>query len=784
MRLARLKHAGPRVYRLKFGARLGHLRRTSVEQSVHSPRLVRFESFEVDVRAGELRKAGVRLKLPGQPFQVLTILLEHPGEVVTREELQKRLWPDTFVDVDHNLNTAINKIREVLGDSAESPRFVETLPRRGYRFVAPVEGTRATEVPGGSGVRQESRMAWVRRSSILFVVLVLLAAVGFFIYRRLQSPAALAQRTLTRLTFDDGLQIGATWSPDGRFIAYSSNRGGKFDIWVQQVSGGDPVQITKGPGHHWQPDWSPDGKYIAYRSEDGEGGLFVLPALGGEGLERRIATFGYRPRWSPNSSQILFQTAQVYGLNRIYVVDLDGSAPREIAAEFLSSKAVGLGNSALSAAWHPDGKRVTVWLGEEQPRPSFWTLPIAGGAAVKSTLPSDLVKQFEDVAVAGVEQGSGEDSTFSWAPSRNAIYFERTSRGVRNIWKMIVDPETLQGTAIERLTTGPGHDTDLAISPGGRMAFTAETQHIRAWVFPFDATHGRLTGAGQALTPPALKVTGGLGLTRDGSKLAFSGNRSGKLDLWQKSMIDGRESPIAADDYNRLGLQWSPDGTRLAYTRAKARGSQVMLWSSQSRNEEPLTTFTQSFWGMWDWSPDGKWILVSRTDGPTSEAEILALPVAAAPAAETASRKIASSPGAALWQAYFSPDGRWIVFEAATRLPTKAESRLYVVPAAGGTWSRLLQGEHWDDKPRWSPNGNMIYFVSNRGGFFNVWGIHFDATKGKPVGEPFRVTAFETPALMLASPIDIVELSITQNRLVLNLEDLSGSIWLLDNVGP
>jgi DNA-binding winged helix-turn-helix (wHTH) protein len=109
-----------------------------VEEAVHSPRLVRFGTFEVDLQAGELRKGGVKLRLTGQPFQVLTILLDRPGKVVTREELQKRLWPDTFVDVDHNLNTAINKIREVLGDSADSPRFVETLPRRGYRFVAPV----------------------------------------------------------------------------------------------------------------------------------------------------------------------------------------------------------------------------------------------------------------------------------------------------------------------------------------------------------------------------------------------------------------------------------------------------------------------------------------------------------------------------------------------------------------------------------------------------------------------------------------------------------------------
>src|SRR4029077_11464142 len=108
-----------------------------VEKAIQNAQVIRFATFEVDLRSGELRKNGVRLKLSDQPFQVLAILLEQPGQVVTRDELQKRLWPDTFVDVDHNLNTAINKIREALGDSAENPRFIETLSRRGYRFVAP-----------------------------------------------------------------------------------------------------------------------------------------------------------------------------------------------------------------------------------------------------------------------------------------------------------------------------------------------------------------------------------------------------------------------------------------------------------------------------------------------------------------------------------------------------------------------------------------------------------------------------------------------------------------------
>ncbi len=417
-----------------------------MDETQSRPRLVRFGTFEVDVRAGELRKAGVKLKLTGQPFQVLAILLERPGEVVTREELQKRLWPDTFVDVDHNLNTAINKIREVLGDSAESPRFVETLPRRGYRFVAPVEGTQTTEVPGGSGVRQESRMPWVRRTSILFVVLVLLAAVGFFIYRRLQSPASLAQRTLTRLTFDDGLQIGATWSPDGRFIAYSSNRGGKFDIWVQQVSGGDPVQITKGPGHNWQPDWSPDGKFIAYRSENGDGGLFVVPALGGEGLERRIASFGYYPRWSPDSSQILFNTSR-YGQNRAYIVDLDGSQPREILAEFMAKH-----EAFAMFAWYPDGKSVSVWFHDQ---PGVWIAPLAGGAVVKLANSPEVTAQLSDVALGGTRESWQEPSvSSSWAHSGRAIYFSRAFRGAVNLWRMSVDPQTVRTTALDRLTTG------------------------------------------------------------------------------------------------------------------------------------------------------------------------------------------------------------------------------------------------------------------------------------------------------------------------------------------
>jgi len=111
-------------------------------------RLIRFGTFEVDLRTGELHKKGLKIKLQEQPFRILAMLLEHAGDIVTRDELRRRLWPgDTFVDFDQGLNKAVNKIREALGDSAESPRFIETLPKRGYRFIAPTNGTNRHSEP-------------------------------------------------------------------------------------------------------------------------------------------------------------------------------------------------------------------------------------------------------------------------------------------------------------------------------------------------------------------------------------------------------------------------------------------------------------------------------------------------------------------------------------------------------------------------------------------------------------------------------------------------------------
>jgi Tol biopolymer transport system component/DNA-binding winged helix-turn-helix (wHTH) protein len=271
----------------------------------------RFEDFTLDPQTGELYKCGIKLKIQGQPLEILAVLLEHPGRLITRDELQKRLWPsDTFVDFETGLNAAVTRLREALGDSANKPRWIETVPRRGYRFIHPVIVDRtvaSVAAPSAlkrpaTGTGSSPRHSASRTVAVLGAI-VAVAIGGIWIYQR-TSRFSSPQRTLTRLTFDEGLQTEPTWSPDGRLIAYSADHGGKFDIWVQQIGSGNPVRVTNRPGNNWQPDWSPDGKSIVYRSEDGEGGLYVAPPLGGAGLERKIASFGYYPRWSPDGTQI------------------------------------------------------------------------------------------------------------------------------------------------------------------------------------------------------------------------------------------------------------------------------------------------------------------------------------------------------------------------------------------------------------------------------------------------------------------------------------------------
>jgi len=207
------------------------------------PRIIRFSTFEVDLQTGELRQRGQKVRLQEQPFQVLAALLKRPGEIVTREELRSRLWPaDTFVDFDHSLNAAIKRLRDALGESAETPIFVETLARRGYRFIGNVETAAATP----SGRPRPWQWLFTARNTVLGGLTACALALSFLYYSHsLRSKAG--QPSVTPAVTNVGEKFTPSLSPDGQHLAFAWNGGAGpyFSLYVKLVGTGEPLRLTK-----------------------------------------------------------------------------------------------------------------------------------------------------------------------------------------------------------------------------------------------------------------------------------------------------------------------------------------------------------------------------------------------------------------------------------------------------------------------------------------------------------------------------------------------------------
>src|SRR5262245_47159804 len=274
----------------------------------HAPVSVRFGAFDVSLDTQELRKHGVRLKLSGQAIQVLLILLEIPGQLVTREELQQQLWPGaSFGDFEHGLNAAVNRLREVLGDSATEPTYIETIPRRGYRFIALVEGVsgdsaespRFVETLRRRGYRFvasvtspkqdfDHRDLWFRRHKRLALGVALLSMLCAVAYVLNLQPTSREDLTIVRFTSYPGFESAPSFSPDGNEIVFSWYQDNEFstaigfDLYVKQFGNERAVRLTNHEANYIIPAWSPDGQNIAFTMIGKNGnGVYLMPALGG-----------------------------------------------------------------------------------------------------------------------------------------------------------------------------------------------------------------------------------------------------------------------------------------------------------------------------------------------------------------------------------------------------------------------------------------------------------------------------------------------------------------------
>lgn len=254
--------------------------------------IIRFGVFELDVQAGVLRKSGIRIKLQDQPLQILRMLLEQPGDVLTREELRKRLWPDgTFVDFDHSLNASMNKLRDALGDAASNPRFVETVPRRGYRFIAPVERIQSAKPALVPVSEPESPLRRTLRNRVAVAVgLAVLVMAGATV--AIRWPISRGREPIPAvipLTSSPGMELQPTFSPDGNYVAYTGGPA-NLDVYIKQIGSETVRRLTSHPAPDVSPKWSPDGLHVAFARRFGQEPeqltLLIIPALGG--AERKV----------------------------------------------------------------------------------------------------------------------------------------------------------------------------------------------------------------------------------------------------------------------------------------------------------------------------------------------------------------------------------------------------------------------------------------------------------------------------------------------------------------
>ncbi|MBK5292416.1 MAG: serine/threonine-protein kinase [Acidobacteriia bacterium] len=615
-----------------------------------------------------------------------------------------------------------------------------------------------------------SRFGWRWPAAAALAAVLVMAGI---LYWKKQTPQQTGgEPVLRRLTADSGLTTQPALSPDGKLVAYASDRAGDggLDIYVQQLAGGEPHRLTTDAADDSEPSFSPDSSRIVFSSEREGGGIFVVSTFGG--AERKIAGRGYRPRFSPDGARIAYWAGDrsfspAYGFGEVWLASADGGKVEKLAT--------GLASAGLPV-WSPDGRSLLVE--GRLPRSNFdeaqdwFVIPLDGKPAVRTGAAAIL--RANKLLVSTVTSGDYvRPVPHDW--TAGGILFSAPLGDSVNVWESPIEADFRMTTKPRRLTSGTGMEgnSSLAYAGGNRLlVFSSMTANTDIWGLPFspDQPSGALQlrritdNVAEDIRPS---------ISADGRLITFNSNRSGNWDAWIRDLTSGKETQITSSPANEENPRISPDGTRISYrivTNNQQTGFVIPATGGLARQ------FVQGC-NLFPWAQDSRQMLCAvqgllLVDVDSGQKRRLLDQDAGGPAPR------------------LSWDGEWVVYYQRQR-GTLGRTRIVAAPVSATRTAGakdeigVTKGDFDDKLPEFSPNGKLIYFISNRDTFECLWAVRFDAAASKPVGDPFPVHHFHSarrsPGFVRGGQRAI---SIARDKIVFTMQERTGNIWLSESPAP
>jgi Tol biopolymer transport system component/DNA-binding winged helix-turn-helix (wHTH) protein len=654
---------------------------------------IRFGDFELLPESGELRKHGMRVRLSGQAFDTLVLLVAARGRIVSREELQKALWSESsFGDFEHGLNAAINRLRGALGDSATDSKFIETVPRRGYRFIHSLVETESDKKMADDDFEPEIETAVLQPLSrrrvgrdvwfgvLLALLLIAAAIIGVHLVRRRSwsPPADVKEVPLTTLP---GWEVSPTFSPDGSQIAFGWNGetdGAEFDLYVQTVGEQNPRRLTHDSLQSWMSAaWSPDGRYIAVRAgEQDLATIQLIPATGGPGrpITPLRADFHYAGQlnWSRDSKTIAFVEEVMKPHTSAIRVGLYFLSLDSLQATFVET--------GCAVPTHPKFNPVENTLAfvcmESMIRSSINLLHLGTGKV-------DRLLEIRE---------ESKDMGMDWSVDGRFLFYSlRDPGGGKYIWKMdVAHPE-------RRWRLPLAHDASgLTVSrDGDRLAYLQTFSSANIWKV-------NLTGQPKAESLIAsTRRQNAPNFSPDGTKIAFESDRTGWGEVW---IADGDGHNL--QQVTRFGSltgtpRWSPDSRYLALDSRVEGKANIYVYDSMGGTLRKVSTSTESN-SLPSWSNDGRFLFYA-SGKDIDAASIWRVPVAGGAATKIVDNGDLPIP---------SPDGTHLFFR---RLQVGSIG-IMRIGLDGSDIQTVAVLPEADSSAAWWPSGGGLYILNAPGG--------------------------------------------------------------------